>query len=98
MERTNPDLGGWFANFRQTVTDLRERRAHCQSIANETIQNGCMMAWSANLALEVARLRSDLNSASERGGEVWGELAVVINTCRSDNPVEGGEFSQSFLI
>lgn len=99
MERTNPDLAGWFSNFRETVTNLRERRAHCQSIANETLQNGCMTAWNASLAIEILRLRNDLNGATDRGSEVWGELSLAVNTCRSDNPVvDGEEFAHLFVL
>lgn len=88
MERTNPDLAGWFTNFRETIADLRYRRSVCQNIASESLQDRCMTLWSASLAIELLRLRNDLNSATDRGGEIWGEISAAINTCRDENPEE----------
>lgn len=98
MESTNPDLSGWFENFRQTVSNLRSRRAICQEISNQTLQDSCMTAWSASLALELFRLQQDLTSATDRGSEVWGELSTGISECRSENPVDGGEFARALLF
>lgn len=98
MESTNPDLSGWFANFRATVGNLRTRRTNCLEIANQTLQDRCMQAWSASLAIELLRLRNDLNNATDRGGEVWGELSAGVAECRSENPVDGGEFARALLF
>lgn len=58
-----------------------------------------MTAWTASLGVELLRLRNDLNAATERGGEIWSELSLAVSTCRSDNPVDGGEdIAQLFLM
>lgn len=46
-----------------------------------------MYAWSASVALELLRLRNTLNSATDRGAEIWIELSEAFNQCQIDNPM-----------
>lgn len=55
-----------------------------------------MTAWSASLAIELLRLRNDLTSATDRGGEIWQELSSSVSECRSENPIEG--LAQLFFL
>ncbi|KAG5681073.1 hypothetical protein PVAND_010539 [Polypedilum vanderplanki] len=76
----------WIRELNETVTSLQDARRRCDEMTNERLRDACILAWQAQVALELARLRTSLQEIA--GDEKANEFLRLASACFGVQPEE----------
>jgi hypothetical protein len=78
------NAGEWREDLNDTLTTLQDNRRRCDEMFNERLQEACMTAWRAQVAIELARLTASLRTIA--GDEKANEFLRLASQCFGVDP------------